>query len=217
MAFTYAQIKRNTSTVQIGIDSSDIGALLREFNTLPGEFDKAEIRALNKTAQWVKGYAARAVSQKIKIAAKVIRNRLRILRADRKRGRVFARVWLGTNPIAADSFGRARQTRTGVTVGSRQFPHAFLATMPHGVGNRRQGVYLRSNLGRNHELSRGGSRWSKGRPHSSSPNLPVFKPRVDIENEANAAIRSLEALAGARLVTVLRQELNYIINVAKRR
>ena len=190
-------------TARLYIDTEQYGAVLRAFRTLPGEIDKAEIRALNKTALWVKTQAARETSQAAKIAGKLVRNRLRILRASKRRP--FAKVWYGLNPIPARLLGKVRQTKRGVRAGRHDFPGAFVT----GFKSGRTGVFERATPAR---------RWTAGRSHQSTPNLPLKEAELILDSaEVQRAIHRTYARAGERFVTLLRQELNYIVNVAKRR
>lgn len=190
-------------SARLQIDTNEYGAVLRAFKTLPGEVNKAEIRALNKTAAWVKTQASRETSRAAKVAGRVVRNRIRILRADNRRS--FAKVWYGLNPIPARLLGKVRQTQRGVRAGRHSLPGAFVASFKSG----RTGVYQRAQPAR---------RWSAGRPHSSTPNLPLQESVLQLDGtEVQRAINRIYARAGERFVTLLRQELNYIINAAKRR
>lgn len=216
-------------SARLHIDTNEYGAVLRAFKTLPGEVNKAEIRALNKTAAWVKTQAARETSQAAKVAVSVVRNRIRILRADKRRA--FAKVWYGLNPIPARLLGRVRSTKTGARAGRYNFPGAFVATMPSGAtsvfkraaGGARADMsaasrYVYERTGVLDRASKIAGRWTAGRPHSSSPNLPLQESVLQLDGtEVQRAINRIYARAGERFVTLLRQELNYIINVAKRR
>lgn len=190
-------------SARLTIDPEQYGAVLRAFKTLPGEIDKAEIRALNKTARWVKTQVVRETSQAAKIAGKIVRDRIRILRASKRRA--FAKVWYGLNPIPARLLGNVRQTKSGVRAGRHSFPGAFVT----GFKSGRTGVYQRAQPGR---------RWSAGRSHQAKPNLPLKESELKLDSEeVQRAIHRTYTRAGERFVTLLRQELNYIINVAKRR
>lgn len=188
-------------SVSLIIDKEQYGAVLRAFSTFPGEIDKAEIRALNKTALWVKTQAARDSSHAAKVASKVIRRRIRILRASKRIQR--AKVWFGLNPILARDLGKIRETKKGIRAGRHHFPGAFVTGLRSGYTS----VF---------ERVQPGKRWTINRPRSASANLPIRQSKLTLENtEVQRVIERTYQRAGARFVVILRQELNYIVNVAK--
>jgi hypothetical protein len=98
-----------------------------------------------------------------------------------------ARLWIGTLPIPVEALGTPVQTRSGVTVGGKSFPGAFLATMP--------------NMSRPRVFER------KGRSR-----LPIRRVTFPL-TASDKVLREAERFAGERLQTVFVRELNYEVNI----
>jgi hypothetical protein len=103
------------------------------------QIETAAIRALNKTARWMRTHVAREVAQSLNVRVGAVRDGLILLRA--RAGRAQSGVALGKRAgvIKASELGAPRQNRRGARVGKRQFDKAFIATMPSG----HQGVFRR--------------------------------------------------------------------------
>ncbi|MFP3016324.1 MAG: phage tail protein [Wolbachia sp.] len=91
---------------------------------------KAIVRALNRTALWLKAQAAKEISEEKKIKLTVMRKRLRIFKAKTSRLEVLIRANL--YDIRASSIGSMRKAKRGTTIGKHEFIGAFTATMPRG-------------------------------------------------------------------------------------
>ena len=89
----------------------------------------AAMRALNKTAAWLKSQSAKQISSATNIQQKLIRKRLRMIKANPSslRALVIARL----HNIKASSLGAMKQTTSGARVGRYSFSGAFVATMPN--------------------------------------------------------------------------------------
>lgn len=130
----------------LSIDVSKLSSGDRIFNLEimnRGELEKhatmAAFRALNKTARWLRTQATREVSQKTAIQQKLIRERLRLLRASRRN--LQARIFSDKHYIRASDLGRVKQTAKGARAGKHFFEGAFVATMNSSSG--RQSIYRR--------------------------------------------------------------------------
>jgi hypothetical protein len=88
----------------------------------------AAVRAINKTALWIQSRSAREISDESKIKLKLIRQKLRIIKANRNTLKAF--VMANLYDIKAIKLGIPRQTASGVAIGVRKFPGAFISTMP---------------------------------------------------------------------------------------
>lgn len=170
-----------TETINVDVDASLAIALLRNLNKTA--MQAAWRRTLRKTSNWVIGQAAKAASASTKIPQKVLKSRLRFYLRDQDSGK----VWLGLNALAADRIGKARQTKTGVTVLRHRFPRAWIMK-PAG-----KAVFIRTGKSR----------------------LPIERVMVDWAGSGEAALRSVIPAIQQRLIEVLTQEVNYEILKAK--
>lgn len=132
---------------------------------------RGAVRALNLTAVSARAAAAKQVRGVLAIKAGAAKKQFRINKATPVA--LSARLEARAKPIPASAFG-VRRIRSGVSVQFRKdkpritFKGAFVRTMKSG----HRGVFRRA---------RGAARWSKGRPRTSSPNLPIkeiFGPQV---------------------------------------
>lgn len=88
-------------------------------------------RASSKAARWMHTQISRQVADEARFPKRLIKV---------TRGKVYDKgwrrksadsgyaykVWLGLNPVAADTLGKPRQLRKGYAVGKRRFPDAFM-------------------------------------------------------------------------------------------
>ncbi len=87
-------------------------------------------KALNKTAIWLKGQAAKEISEEKKIKLTVMRKRLRIFKA--KAGRLEVLIRANLYDIRVSTIGKIQKTRRGSKVGKHEFIGGFAAVMPKG-------------------------------------------------------------------------------------
>ncbi|SMG65602.1 prophage LambdaW5, minor tail protein Z_ [methanotrophic bacterial endosymbiont of Bathymodiolus sp.] len=114
-----------------------LGASERQIKT-------AAVRALNKTARWMRTHIARQAAQSLNVRVGTIRKELVLLRA--KGSNPYAGVAIGkaSGVIKASELGSPRQNKQGTCVGKRQFDRSFMATMPSG----HRGVFRRKGKSR---------------------------------------------------------------------
>lgn len=112
-----------------------------------------------------------------------------------KKKRVFSsskglkgNVWVGGFSVKASVLGRLRQTRRGAGAGRHFFKGAFLSTMRSG----HEGAFRRKKVT---------TKWTAGRPRTSSPNLGVDEVAVEltrlqriINRQRIAADKKLESI-----------------------
>ncbi|MFP3030518.1 MAG: phage tail protein [Wolbachia sp.] len=110
--------------------SNNINEIISNIERKEQKIKLAAIKALNKTALWLKGQAAKEISEEKKIKLTVMRRRLRILKARTSSLEVLVRANL--YDIRASSIGSMRETRRGAKIGKHEFIGAFTATMPRG-------------------------------------------------------------------------------------
>ena len=117
--------------------AENIGNIIADFRATEKQVVVASLRSLNKTALWLRTQATREISKNRRITQKIVRERLRILKASRRqlRSQVLARL----GGVTATKVGKPRQIRKGAKVKHYEFPGAFVATMPGG----HTGIYKR--------------------------------------------------------------------------
>ncbi|WP_265015949.1 MULTISPECIES: phage tail protein [unclassified Wolbachia] len=92
--------------------------------------EKATVRALNKTALWVRSQTVKQVSEEKQIPKKAMRKKLSVDKANRKR--LWSVVKLSSQWIGVAKLGSIKQTKIGARAGSRMYEGAFIATMKNG-------------------------------------------------------------------------------------
>ncbi|WP_265022963.1 phage tail protein [Wolbachia endosymbiont (group B) of Ischnura elegans] len=123
----------------------------------------AAIKALNRTALWLKAQAAKEISEEKKIKLSLIRKRLRIFKAKTSRLNVLIRANL--YDVRTSLIGKVRQTRRGTKVGKHEFIGAFTATMPRDY----KGAFKRE----------------------GKTALPIKEVKLPLEPEASKVMRDL--------------------------
>lgn len=113
--------------------------ILKTINALPEQIKKATILALNRTAEWLKGRVAKDISREKRIKLKVIRNKIQLLKADKRNIQTNLKCNFKNIPII--ELGKVKQSAIGTAVGNMMFPHAFIATMHKGG---KENVYRRT-------------------------------------------------------------------------
>ncbi|AOL04147.1 phage tail protein [Burkholderia contaminans] len=144
-------------------------------------------RTLRKTAQWIKSQTAKEVGGATKIPQKVIRRRIFFFLRSADTGK----VWLGLNPIEAHRLGNAAKTRKGMRVGRQSFEGAWRQT----------------------KLKPGGPIYER----VGKERIPYRMVTVQWQQTGDPAFRRAAKACEDRLMTVLRQEVNYELLKAIRR
>lgn len=170
-----------TEKINVDVDVGLAMALLRGLKK--SAMQEAWRRTLRKTSKWVIGQAAKAASAKTRIPQRVLKSRIRYYLKDQNTGK----VWVGLSPLAADRIGKARQTKTGVSIAKHRFPKAWIMK-PAG-----KAVFERIGKRR----------------------LPIKRVMVDWSGDGEAALRSVVPAIQQRLIEILTQEVNYEILKAK--
>ncbi|WP_253303369.1 phage tail protein [Wolbachia endosymbiont of Phyllotreta cruciferae] len=94
------------------------------------KIELATVRALNKTALWVRSQTVKQVSEEKQIPKKAMRKKLSVDKANRKR--LWSIVKLSSQWIGVAKLGSIKQTKIGARAGSRTYEGAFIATMKNG-------------------------------------------------------------------------------------
>ncbi len=160
----------------------DQDLISRQLALTQHSIQKAEARAVNKTARWLRTQVLRQVSRAVRIPQKALKSRFLIpKKANRTETR--ATFWAGMYGIDPLWLGAGRRTKTGYRVGRRQFVGGFRATMRSG----HTGVFRR-----------------EGRER-----LPIIQEYITINTETEEAVRRLIPRAEHELIKKLKQEINY--------
>ncbi|MDA0782413.1 MAG: phage tail protein [Proteobacteria bacterium] len=165
-----------------GVDN--ISAIIADMKATEKHALIASMRSLNKTALWLRTQATRKISKNKRITQKIIRQRLRVLKASRSQLKSHVLASLGG--VTATKVGKPRQTRTGAKVKQYNFPGAFIATMPSG----HTGIYKRKRKTR----------------------LPIRELSIPLEPESSDIIESfLDNGVKERFETIFRRELKFLV------
>ncbi|UPA55775.1 phage tail protein [Wolbachia pipientis] len=110
--------------------SNNINEIISNIERKEQKIKLAAIKALNKTALWLKAQAAKEISEEKKIKLTIMRRRLRIFKAKTSRLDVLIRANL--YDIRASTIGKIQKTRRGSKVGKHEFIGGFAAVMLKG-------------------------------------------------------------------------------------
>ncbi len=109
---------------------NNINEIISNIDRKEQKIKLAAIKALNKTAIWLKSKVAKEISEEKRIKLSLIRKRLRIFKAKTSRLEVLIRANL--YDIRASTIGKIQKTRRGSKVGKHEFIGGFAAVMPKG-------------------------------------------------------------------------------------
>ncbi|MDA0938795.1 MAG: phage tail protein, partial [Proteobacteria bacterium] len=119
----------STFTLDVTI-YGDIDQIIKQMHGTEAQVKLASMRALNKTALWLKSQSVKEISTQKKLQQKIIRERLKLVKASKSS--LKALVVASLYGIKASLLGSMRQTAIGAKAGKSQFTGAFVATMPTG-------------------------------------------------------------------------------------
>jgi hypothetical protein len=142
---------------------SQIKKIVGSINALPEQANQAAMRALNRTAEWMKGQVSKNLSAEKRLKLKLIRDRIAISRANKKN--LQSLLNCNFRGILARDLGSMKQTQEGAKAGGQMFPGAFIATLKPGA---KQGIYRRK---------------GKERFPVKSVTIPIFDEAVKIIEE----------------------------------
>lgn len=140
-----------------------IDKIIEELNILPEHTQKATILALNRTSEWMKGRLSKDISREKRIKLKLIRDKIKITKADRRNPQTT--LDCNFRNISIIELGKVQQNQVGTSVNGVTFPHAFIATLHKGG---RRGVYRRT---------------TKKRFPVKSVTIPFFEEATKIIND----------------------------------
>ncbi|OLF55236.1 hypothetical protein [Pseudomonas chlororaphis] len=182
---------------------------------VPKAVNAAQRRAINKTLRWLRTHVARSVGQQERIAIAAVRQRLRAYTVG-SNGQ--GRLWFGLNPIEASRAGRARETRSGVSVAGRRYQGAFYRQVYGGkpdIWIRTASKHFKASDYPDSEVSRAGGS-SSGWIAENDSRFPLAKAKISLE-EVRPHFSSWTNKAHQRLLVVMEQELNFEIHKLTRR
>lgn len=205
---SYSKLSSSSGMITLQVSEADMlkySAFAREF---PKAMVKAQRRAINKTLGWLRTHIARDVGRAHGIAMRAVRQRLRAYTI--KGSATSGKLWFGINPIAASRTGRPRQTQKGVSVGRRRYAGAFYGR----AYGKDADIWIRTASKHfdpadypDSEISGGGGGRS-GWIAENSVRFPLAKAKVSLD-DVRTQFREWTQKAEARLLEILRQEINY--------
>jgi len=194
--------------ISLQTSAADLKAFQDFAALVPKAASNAQRRAINKTLRWLATHIARAVGWQERIAVAAVRQRLRAYPVSG--GANSGKLWFGLNAMEASRIGRARQTRSGVSVAGRRFQGAFHKRVYGSSAD----VWIR--VGSKHfksadypdsDVSAAGGA-SSGWIAEHDNRFPLAKAKVSLE-QARPHFDSWVRKADEHLVHVLQQELNF--------
>ncbi|TAN49045.1 MAG: hypothetical protein EPN21_13245 [Methylococcaceae bacterium] len=171
--------------LQVSLDGLD--EAVSEFAALPRQIERASKRTIRKVTAFATSQLARQVALTTQIPLSVLIHKGKGRRiSSRIAPDGSGAVWLGYNPVKSGYIGQLQQDEGGAWARQFYFEKGFVARMRSG----HQGVF---------------KRFGKAR-------LPIDEQTVAMLGAKDAAER-VAKLVGPRLRDVMRQELNYEVNV----
>ena len=108
---------------------SNVEQIIEAIGATEKQMTIAAMRALNKTAAWLKSQSTKQISTATNLQQKLIRKRLRMIKANQTS--LIALMIARLHDIRASSLGAMKQTAKGAKAGKYGFSSAFVATMPN--------------------------------------------------------------------------------------
>ena len=165
----------------------DIDQIIASMRGTESQVQLAAMRAINKTALWLKSQSVKEISTQKKLQQKIIRDRLNVIKASTSS--LKALVVASLYGIKASLLSNMRQTSTGAKAAKMEFKGAFVATMPTG----HRGIFKR----------KGASR------------LPIREVVLPLEPVASNIIKGfVDSGAADKFIQYFRHELGFILKVS---
>jgi len=122
--------------LQIALSQADIQHVSGSLRLTPKMVRAAALRAIRKTARSTEVQTRRKLSSELRIAARLIRARLRLYR---KNDALTQKVWLGLNAVAVARLGQVQRMPGGARIGRHFFKDGFAIAKYGGGVYRRTG------------------------------------------------------------------------------
>ncbi|WP_110969287.1 hypothetical protein [Pseudomonas huaxiensis] len=203
---SYFENKSEHGMLTLQLSSSDKQRFTRFGTLAPKAFAAAHRRAINKTLRWMRTHIARAIGQQERIAQSAVRQRLRAYPVN-SNGQ--GKLWFGINAIEASRAGRARQTRTGVSVAGRRYEGAFYKKVygdKPDIWIRTASKHFKASDYPETASGGGGNGWLYEDGNDS--RFPLAKAKLSLEG-VRPHFDAWARRANQRLLEILEQELNY--------
>ena len=205
---SFSESRASSGMFNVQVSSEDMKAFAELATQIPKAAANAQRRAINKTLGWLSTHIARAVGKQERIAVKAVRQRLRSYPI--AGGAMRGKLWFGINPLEASRAGRPRQTKAGVSVGSRRYRGAFYKK----VYGSRADIWIRTaskhfdraDYPDSEVTSQTGA--SSGFVGENSDRFPLAKAKISLDS-VRPHFEAWSRKADAQLLHVLRQEMNY--------
>lgn len=172
------------------------------------QINRAVDRALRKTSRWLETYSKRELGIALQVPQRVFKTRF-FRTFSTKDGKREVNVWFGLDSMRSIDLGRARQTNLGVKVGKQFFVGTFLATMQSG----HTGIFRRSNVRNRESSSDERNENRQKRSDGQWTELPIEEVGFPIEQIAKPILERYYVRAEARFKQLLKQEINFVLNV----
>jgi len=205
---SYFKPSASGGMISLQTSAADLKAFQDFAALVPKAASNAQRRAINKTLRWLATHIARAVGRQERIAVAAVRQRLRTYPVSG--GANSGKLWFGLNAMEASRIGRARQTRSGVSVAGRRFQGAFHKRVygsSADVWIRVGSKHFKSSDYPDSDVS-AASGASSGWIAEHDNRFPLAKAKVSLE-QARPHFDSWVRKADEHLVHVLQQELNF--------
>ena len=206
---SFSENRASSGMFNIQVSSEDLKAFAELAALIPKAAANAQRRAINKTLGWLSTHIARAVGKQERIAVKAVRQRLRSYPVEGG-GKARGKLWFGINPLEASRTGRPRQTKAGVSVGSRRYRGAFYKKV---YGNQADiwirtasKHFARADYPDSEVTSQTGA--SSGFVGENSDRFPLAKAKISLDS-VRPHFEAWSRKADAQLLHVLRQEMNF--------
>lgn len=204
----FSEVRANSGLLNIQVSAEDMKAFTDFATQVPKAAANAQRRAINKTLRWLSTHIARAVGKQERIAVKAVRQRLRSYPITG--GAMRGKLWFGINPLEASRAGRPRQTKAGVSVGSRRYQGAFFKK----VYGSQADIWIRTaskhfdraDYPDSEVTSQTGA--SSGFVGENSDRFPLAKAKISLHS-VRPHFEAWSRKADAQLLHVLTQEMNY--------
>ncbi|MGO1272853.1 hypothetical protein ACTXNJ_19880 [Pseudomonas helleri] len=205
---SFSEVRANSGLLDIQVSAEDMKAFTDFATQVPKAAANAQRRAINKTLRWLSTHIARAVGKQERIAVKAVRQRLRSYPITG--GAMRGKLWFGINPLEASRAGRPRQTKAGVSVGSRRYRGAFYKKV---YGNQAD-IWIRTaskhfdraDYPDSEVSSQTGA--SSGFVGENSDRFPLAKAKISLDS-VRPHFEAWSRKADAQLLHVLAQEMNF--------
>ena len=205
---SFSEVKKNSGMLHIQASAEDLKAFADLAILVPKAAAIAQRRAINKTLRWLRGKIASNVGKQEKIAVRAVRQRL--ITYPVKGGSMRGKLWFGINPLEASRAGRPRQTKAGVSVGSRRYRGAFYKKV---YGNQADiwirtasKHFTRADYPDSEVTSQTGA--SSGFVGENSDRFPLAKAKISLDS-VRPHFEAWSRKADERLLQILRQEMNF--------